>query len=107
MRKPINKLRFFKFLKKAETDQKYEETDLKFEETDQQNEILKFLKKAETDQKYEETNLQIRGNWSKKRGNYLTLNIGKRIQNIWKSLNNSELLRDFLEFKKKMEIPQK
>ena len=34
---------------------KYEETDLKFEETDQQNEIIKFLKKAETDQKYEET----------------------------------------------------
>ena len=32
-RKPINKLRFLKFLKKAETDQKYEETDQKFEET--------------------------------------------------------------------------
>ena len=43
-------------------DQKWEERDLKFEETDQQNEILKFLKKAETDQKYEETHLQIRGN---------------------------------------------
>ena len=27
------KLRFLKFLKKAETDQKYEETDQKFEET--------------------------------------------------------------------------
>ena len=33
LRKPINKLRFLKFLKKAETDQKYEETDQKFEET--------------------------------------------------------------------------
>ena len=32
--KPINKLRFLNFLKKAETDQKYEETDQKFEETD-------------------------------------------------------------------------
>ena len=72
LRKPINKLRFLKFLKKAETDQKYEETDLK-----------------------------IWGNWSKKRGNHSTLNIGKRIQNIRKSLNNSELLRDFLEFLKK------
>ena len=38
--KPINKLRFLKFLKKAETDLKYEETDLKFEETDQQIEIF-------------------------------------------------------------------
>ena len=28
--------------------------DLKFEETDLQNVIFKFLKKAETDQKYEE-----------------------------------------------------
>ena len=44
-------MRFLKFLKKAEMDQKYEETDLKFEETDQQNEIFKVLKKAETDQK--------------------------------------------------------
>ena len=40
LRKPINKLRFLKILKKAETDQKYEESDLKFEETDQQNEIF-------------------------------------------------------------------
>ena len=38
LRKPINNLRFLKFLKKAETDQKYEETDLKFEETDQKYE---------------------------------------------------------------------
>ena len=42
---------FLKFLKKAETDKKYEETVLKFEETDQQNVILKVLKKAETDQR--------------------------------------------------------
>ena len=45
MRKPINKMWFLKFLKKTETDQKYEETDLKFEETNQQIEIFKvFLK---------------------------------------------------------------
>jgi len=31
LRKPINKRRFLKFLKKAETDQKYEEMDQKFE----------------------------------------------------------------------------
>ena len=42
----MNKLRFLKFLKKAETDQKYEEMDLKFEETDQQNEIIKFFFKS-------------------------------------------------------------
>ena len=35
MRKPNNKLKFLKFLKKAETYLKYEEMDLKFEETDQ------------------------------------------------------------------------
>ena len=39
-------MRFIKFLKKAETDQKYEETDLKFEETDQQNEIFKVFEKS-------------------------------------------------------------
>ena len=43
----------------------------------------------------------------KKRGNHSSINIGKRIQNIQKSLNNSELLRDFLEFLKKTDIPQK
>ena len=48
LRKPINKLIFFKFLKKVETDQKYEETDLKFEETDQKYEITD-LKFKETD----------------------------------------------------------
>ena len=48
-------MRFLKFLKKAETDQKYEETNLKFEETDQQNEILKVFEKS--------------GNGSKKWGN--------------------------------------
>ena len=53
MRKPINKLRFLKFLKKAETDQKKAETDQKFEETDQkygeadqQIEIFKVLEKS-------------------------------------------------------------
>ena len=40
--KPINKTRFLKFLKKAETNQKRAETDQKFEETDQ--------KYGETDQ---------------------------------------------------------
>ena len=44
--KPINKLRFFKFLKKAETDQKKAETDQKFEETDQQIEIFKVFEKS-------------------------------------------------------------
>jgi len=34
------------FLKKAETDQKYEETDLKFEETNQQIEIFKVFEKS-------------------------------------------------------------
>ena len=39
-RKLINKMRFLKFLKNAETDLKYAETDQKY---------------AETDQKFEET----------------------------------------------------
>ena len=39
-------MRFLKFLKKAETDQKYAETDQKFEETDQQNEIFKVFEKS-------------------------------------------------------------
>ena len=39
-------MRFLKFLKKAETDQKYEETDLKFEETDQQIAIFKDFEKS-------------------------------------------------------------
>ena len=39
-------MRFFEFLKKAETDQKYEETDQKFEETNQQIEIFKVLEKS-------------------------------------------------------------
>ena len=43
MRKPINKLRFLKFLKKAEMEQKYEETDLKIEETAQQIKIFKVF----------------------------------------------------------------
>ena len=42
----FNKLRFLKFLKKLETDQKYQEMDLKFEETDQQIEILKVFEKS-------------------------------------------------------------
>ena len=63
--------------------------------------FLKFLKKGETDQKYEETDLKIWGNLSKIKRQPYMLNIGKRIQNIRKSLNNSELLRDMLEFLKK------
>ena len=39
-------MRFLNFLKKAETDQKYEETDLIFEETNQQNEIFKVFEKS-------------------------------------------------------------
>ena len=46
LRKPINKMRFLKFFKKAEKDQKYEETNLKFEETDQQNVIFKVFEKS-------------------------------------------------------------
>ena len=41
-----NQVTDLEFLKKAETDQKYEETDQKFEETDQPNEIFKFLEKS-------------------------------------------------------------
>ena len=43
------KLRFLKFLRKAETDKKYEETvwNLKFEKTDQQIEIFKVCEKSE------------------------------------------------------------
>ena len=39
-------MRILKFLKKAETDKKYEETDLKFEKTDQQIEIFKVFEKS-------------------------------------------------------------
>ena len=39
-------MRLVKFLKKAETDQKYEKRDLKFEETDQQNDIFKVFEKS-------------------------------------------------------------
>ena len=47
LRKPINKLRLLKFLKKAEMqDKKFQETDLKFEETDQQNENFKVFEKC-------------------------------------------------------------
>ena len=60
---------FLKFLKKSETDQKYEGTDLKFEERDQQIKIFKVFEKSGNgskiwgnrseiwgnDQKYEET----------------------------------------------------
>ena len=38
-------MKFLKFLKKAETDEKYEETDQIFEEIDQQKEIIKFFEK--------------------------------------------------------------
>ena len=37
-------IEIFKFLKKAETYQKYKEINQKFEETDQQIEIFSFLK---------------------------------------------------------------
>ena len=51
--------------------------------------FLKFLKKVETDQKYEETGLKIWGNRPKKIGNHSTINIGKPIRHISKPLNNS------------------
>ena len=82
----MNKLRFIKFLKKAETEQKYEETDLKIWGNWPFNykywekytkKVLKVFEKAETDQKYEETDQQIEiykvfeksGNWSEVKGN--------------------------------------
>ena len=37
---------FLKFLKKAETDKKYEETVLKFKETNQRIEIFKVFEKS-------------------------------------------------------------
>ena len=52
-------MRFFKVLKKSETDQKNEEMDLKFQKNDQQIEIFKVFEKTETDQKYEETDLKF------------------------------------------------
>ena len=79
----FNKLRFLKFLKKTETDQKYEETDRKFEETDQQTVIFKvFEKKAETDQKYEETDQKY---WESPQI-YLNKIKGKWIYNSGKSI---------------------
>ena len=73
MKKPINKLRILKFLKKEETDQKYEETDLKFEESDQ---------------KYEEADQFKRfwksGNGTKIWGNVpIILRIGNPLKNYW------------------------
>ena len=59
------KLRFLKFLNKAETNLNYEKTDLKFEETDlkyeETDQFLSFWKKEETDLKikYEETDLKL------------------------------------------------
>ena len=101
-------MRFLKFLKKAETDQKYEETDLKFEETDQQNENFKVFEKS--------------GNGSKKWGNW-PKNIGKLIKIKRKPFNYkywetdtkySEIPQQFWTFegfpricKKKTEITQK
>ena len=66
-------------------DQKYEETGQKFEETiNQQIEILKVLKKAETDQKFEEKGQKFEETDQK---NHSIIFIGKRTQNIRKSLN--------------------
>jgi hypothetical protein len=39
-------MRFLKFLKKAETDQKYAETVKNFRETNQQNVIFKLFEKS-------------------------------------------------------------
>ena len=72
-------------MKKSETDKKYEETNLKFEKTEQQIEIFKVCEKSKNGPK----NMR---KLNKKNGNHSTKNIGKRIQNIRKSLNNSELL---------------
>jgi len=87
-------------LKKAETDQKYEETDLKFEETDQQIEIYKVFEKSGNGPKNKRKLI-------KKKRKPFNSKYWETDTNIWKSLNNSELLRDFLEFLKKTEMPQK
>ena len=39
-------MRFLKFLKKTETNQKYEEMDLKFKETERKIEIFKVFEKS-------------------------------------------------------------
>ena len=44
-------MRILKFLKNAETDQKYEETDLKIEEIEKQIEIFKVFDKSENGSK--------------------------------------------------------
>ena len=91
---------------KTKADQKYEETGLKFEETDQQNQIFKVFEKSGNGSKIWGKGPTNMRKLIKKRGNLSTLNIGKRIQNIRKSLKNFDFLRDFLEFLKTTEIPQ-
>ena len=49
------------------------------------------MNKAERDKKNEEMDQKIEETDQKKTGNHTTINIWKRIQNIWKSHNNSEL----------------
>jgi len=63
--------------------------------------ILIFLKNEKKNRQTNRNGSKIWGNQPRKSGKHLTINIRKRIQNIRKSLNNSELLRDFLEFLKK------
>ena len=55
-------MRFLKFFKKAEKDQKYEETNLKFEETDQQNVIFKVFEKSGNRSKIWGNGFKIWGN---------------------------------------------
>ena len=68
--------------------------------------MKKIVKQVGKNQKYEETDLKIWGNQPRKSGKHLTINIRKRIQSIRKSLSNSELLWDFLEFLKNGNSPK-
>ena len=88
-------IEIFKFLKKAETYQKYKEINQKFEETDQKIKIFKVFKKAETRQKYEETDQKY---WESPQKyweiplKYLNKIKGKRIYNSGKSIKKKRKL---------------
>ena len=60
---------FLKFLKKSETDQKYEKKDLKLGETNQQIEIFKVFEKSGNGSKKSGNGSKIWGNRSKIWGN--------------------------------------
>ena len=107
MRKPINKLRFLKFLKKAETDQKYEETDLKFEETVQQIEIFKVFEKGINEWKIWGNVPKIWGNWSKYEETYQFKSLWKKRKRIKTMRKHTKNIGNSLRIIGKWEIPQK